>query len=227
MIARVTTTSVCAPLALVPAARAQAPAAGGAAAPETGAPARPSAPSAAVTVNAMPDQKVGAIARSSGRAPANRSCASSAWTPRRSAGAWSRRPAPKRRRLRRALAPAPHRPHRAARDPPQDRGAAADQGLPPGDRHLVRPRLLRREDRLRHELTPDLEGVAHRSLPCGTHVAFTYAGRTIVVPVIDRGPYGVAGANWDLTKATADILGFTATAASARSRPRAQPAPSR
>lgn len=51
-------------------------------------------------------------------------------------------------------------------------------------------------------------GVAHRTLPCGTPVALYYRGRTIVVPVIDRGPY-VAGRSWDLTQATHDALGAT------------------
>jgi len=53
-------------------------------------------------------------------------------------------------------------------------------------------------------------GVANRTLPCGTHVSIYYRGRTIVVPVIDRGPYA-NGANWDLTEATAQALGMTQT----------------
>ncbi len=57
-------------------------------------------------------------------------------------------------------------------------------------------------------LAPDMHGVAHKKLPCGTLVAVTYAGREIVVPVIDRGPFH-AGYSWDLTQATADALGFT------------------
>lgn len=44
-------------------------------------------------------------------------------------------------------------------------------------------------------------GVAHRTLPCGTPVAIYWHGRTIVVPVIDRGPYA-NHADWDLTWAT-------------------------
>jgi len=51
-------------------------------------------------------------------------------------------------------------------------------------------------------------GVAHRTLPCGTPVALYYDGHTVVVPVIDRGPY-VAGRTWDLTQATHDALGAT------------------
>lgn len=53
----------------------------------------------------------------------------------------------------------------------------------------------------------DQLGVAHKTAPCGTLISFEYAGRTITVPVIDRGPY-VAGREWDLTGATADALGF-------------------
>lgn len=50
-------------------------------------------------------------------------------------------------------------------------------------------------------------GVAHRSLPCGTRVTFSYRGQTIVVPVIDRGPY-IAGRDWDLTIAAARAIGL-------------------
>ena len=48
-------------------------------------------------------------------------------------------------------------------------------------------------------------GVANRTLPCGTQVALYYQGRSITVPVIDRGPY-VNGRDWDLTEATAQLL---------------------
>jgi len=60
------------------------------------------------------------------------------------------------------------------------------------------------------ELTPELVGVAHRSLPCGTNVAVRYGSRTLVVPVVDRGPFG-GEARWDLTAAAAQQLGFTHT----------------
>ncbi len=53
-------------------------------------------------------------------------------------------------------------------------------------------------------------GVANRTLPCGTPVSLLYHGRTIVVPVIDRGPYA-NGADWDLTSATATALGISGT----------------
>jgi rare lipoprotein A (peptidoglycan hydrolase) len=50
-------------------------------------------------------------------------------------------------------------------------------------------------------------GVAHKTAPCGMLITFTYAGRSLTVPVIDRGPY-ITGREWDLTGATADALGF-------------------
>ena len=53
----------------------------------------------------------------------------------------------------------------------------------------------------------DQLGVAHKTAPCGTPITFIYAGRSITVPVIDRGPY-IAGREWDLTGATADALAF-------------------
>jgi hypothetical protein len=51
-----------------------------------------------------------------------------------------------------------------------------------------------------YALTRELLGVAHRTLPCGTKVTFRNPdnGRTITVPVVDRGPY-VSGRQWDLT----------------------------
>lgn len=50
-------------------------------------------------------------------------------------------------------------------------------------------------------------GVAHKTAPCGTPITFTWAGRSLTVPVIDRGPY-IAGREWDLTGATAAALNF-------------------
>ena len=56
-------------------------------------------------------------------------------------------------------------------------------------------------------LEPGTLGVANKTLPCGTKVKLRYHGRSITVPVIDRGPY-VAGREYDLTEATKDALGF-------------------
>jgi hypothetical protein len=60
-------------------------------------------------------------------------------------------------------------------------------------------------------LTHDLVGVAHRGLPCGRTVALYYRGRTILAPVVDRGPYGDRQAAYDLTAAAAQELGFATT----------------
>jgi rare lipoprotein A len=60
-------------------------------------------------------------------------------------------------------------------------------------------------------LTHRTLGVAHKRLPCGTQVALKYQGRTVVVPVIDRGPYA-RGISYDLTEATARKLGMLRTA---------------
>ena len=56
-------------------------------------------------------------------------------------------------------------------------------------------------------LTSSTLGVANKTLPCGTLVTLRYGGRTVRVPVIDRGPY-VAGREFDLTEATKRALGF-------------------
>jgi hypothetical protein len=56
-------------------------------------------------------------------------------------------------------------------------------------------------------LMPGTLGVANRSLPCGTKVRLRYHGRSVTVPVIDRGPY-VAGRDYDLTTATKERLRF-------------------
>ena len=56
-------------------------------------------------------------------------------------------------------------------------------------------------------LTTATMGVANRTLPCGTLVTLRYNGRTVRVPVIDRGPY-VGSREFDLTEATKQALGF-------------------
>ncbi len=57
------------------------------------------------------------------------------------------------------------------------------------------------------ELTSSTLGVANRTLPCGTMVTLRYGGRTLRVPVVDRGPF-VEGREFDLTEATKRELGF-------------------
>jgi hypothetical protein len=59
-------------------------------------------------------------------------------------------------------------------------------------------------------LTRTIVGVADRTLPCGTAVTLRYNGRTLTLPVIDRGPYANS-ATIDLTDAAAQELGVTET----------------
>src|SRR4051794_31039525 len=57
-------------------------------------------------------------------------------------------------------------------------------------------------------LTPGTLGVANKTLPCGTKVTLRHGGRTVRVPVVDRGPYS-GGREFDLTAATKERLGFS------------------
>ena len=55
--------------------------------------------------------------------------------------------------------------------------------------------------------TPEMVGVAHRTLPCGTRVSITSPGGvTVVAAVIDRGPF-VTGRSLDLSGALKLALG--------------------
>ena len=57
-------------------------------------------------------------------------------------------------------------------------------------------------------LTPGTLGVANRTLPCGAKVTLRHGGRTVRVPVVDRGPFSGAR-EFDLTAATKDRIGFS------------------
>jgi rare lipoprotein A len=59
-------------------------------------------------------------------------------------------------------------------------------------------------------LTAGTQGVANKTLPCGTRVTLHYRSSTVTVPVIDRGPY-VSGREYDLTGATKSRLHFGST----------------
>ena len=48
-------------------------------------------------------------------------------------------------------------------------------------------------------------GFAHKSLPCGTRVTFTYRGHTAVGTVEDRGPF-IAGRTFDLSPGLREAL---------------------
>ena len=59
-------------------------------------------------------------------------------------------------------------------------------------------------------LSPGKLGVANKTLPCGSKVTLRYHGKTLTVPVIDRGPYA-GNREYDLTAATKTKLGFPST----------------
>ena len=59
-------------------------------------------------------------------------------------------------------------------------------------------------------LSPGRLGVANKTLPCGSRVTLRYHGKTVTVPVIDRGPYA-GNREYDLTAATKAKLGFPST----------------
>lgn len=214
MIARVITSLACACLALAPAAHAQTTVSGGVAAPEMVPPAQAvSASSGGLSVTAMPDQTLGQIARFTGRAPANRLV----HLQRQDAKTQKWRDVAKARADATGAFTARWRPNHIG--PTALRAVLHTTAAPlritvykPAIATWYGPGFFGQQTACGQVLSPDLLGVAHRSLPCGTRVAFSYNGRSIVVPVIDRGPYGVAGADWDLTQATAAALGITATA---------------
>jgi rare lipoprotein A len=101
-----------------------------------------------------------------------------------------------------------------------------------GDRvgtHRVRAVLASGGQAVAASVTPELGITVHRPATatwygpsfygrrtaCGqrmsrTQVAVLYKGRRITVPVVDRGPFA-DGAQWDLTAATAQALGFEHT----------------
>jgi rare lipoprotein A (peptidoglycan hydrolase) len=99
----------------------------------------------------------------------------------------------------------------------------ADTGgvSPPASPHAVRkvalatwfgPGFYGQRTACGQTLTPAVVGVANRTLPCGTLVKVSYKGRRLILPVIDRGPYGHNGADWDLTTEAARALGMEDTA---------------
>ncbi|TME73122.1 MAG: hypothetical protein E6I49_02415 [Chloroflexi bacterium] len=55
-------------------------------------------------------------------------------------------------------------------------------------------------------LATTLQGVAHRTLPCGTLVHLRYGANEVTVPVVDRGPT-ILSREFDLTYATKITLG--------------------
>jgi rare lipoprotein A (peptidoglycan hydrolase) len=103
----------------------------------------------------------------------------------------------------------------ASPTPPADQTTGTDQSPQAAQYQPVKatwygPGLYGRRTACGAMLTHHTLGVAHKRLPCGTNVALRYRGRTVVVPVIDRGPYS-RGVEYDLTYATARKLGMRQT----------------
>lgn len=57
-------------------------------------------------------------------------------------------------------------------------------------------------------ITQNTEGVAHPTLPCGARIFITFHHHTVLVQVIDRGPYE-QGRQFDLTDALARRVGLS------------------
>ena len=100
--------------------------------------------------------------------------------------------------------------------PAQPASAAGSVSLNPwrwdGNVSWYGPEFYGKRTACGYAMTRDLLGVAHRSLPCGTMITFRNPanGRTITVPVVDRGPY-VYSRQWDLTGGACLALGHCYT----------------
>jgi hypothetical protein len=99
--------------------------------------------------------------------------------------------------------------------PPEAQASAAGPTRPltvfrPAVATWYGPGLYGRRTACGQRMTKRLLGVAHKKLRCGTKVDLLHEGRTITVPVVDRGPFR-KGTSWDLTYATAKRLAFTST----------------
>jgi hypothetical protein len=102
---------------------------------------------------------------------------------------------------------------RVATPPPAPRIIAAPTLAPPKTSGIVvaswyGPGFYGNRTACGQVYTPEIVGVAHRSLPCGTQVRITFRSTTVVVPVIDRGPY-IEGRTLDLSNATRGSLRCT------------------
>jgi rare lipoprotein A len=73
------------------------------------------------------------------------------------------------------------------------------------------PGLYGRRTACGQVLSHRLLGLAHRTLPCGTPIEVYLDGRSLTVPVVDRGPFA-NGAHYDLTSAAAEQIELRQTA---------------
>lgn len=105
-------------------------------------------------------------------------------------------------------------PTRPAIDQPEPQAGSIAKNVWRLDRNLswYGPGFYGRRTACGYAMTTTLIGVAHRTLPCGTKITFRNPanGRTLTVPVVDRGPY-VSGRSWDLTGGACRALGHCYT----------------
>ena len=110
-----------------------------------------------------------------------------------------------------------------ANEPPQARPAAAQPAAKAvsvdrtrwrldGDVSWYGPGFYGKRTACGVAMTEGLIGVANRTLPCGTRIAFRNPanGRVVTATVVDRGPY-VSGRQWDLTGGLCKRLGHCYT----------------
>jgi rare lipoprotein A (peptidoglycan hydrolase) len=101
------------------------------------------------------------------------------------------------------------------------RGLAADGVVGPMTRGALAPRKTRRATwygpglygngmACGGKLRKSTWGVAHKTLPCGRRVAIAHAGRIVIAPVVDRGPF-TKGVAYDLTEKTARAVRMLST----------------
>lgn len=103
--------------------------------------------------------------------------------------------------------PAPVAVHRASA-----RGVAAPTGWLSARCSWYGPRFYGRRTASGAVLSTTMMNVAHRSLPFGTRIQFSYKGRSCIAVVNDRGPY-IGGRTFDLGPGTAKALGFSGVGA--------------
>jgi rare lipoprotein A (peptidoglycan hydrolase) len=58
--------------------------------------------------------------------------------------------------------------------------------------------------------TPQLQGIAHPTLPCGVKIYILFHGHAVLTDVVDRGPT-LPGRDFDITKGLADRIGLHGT----------------
>lgn len=110
-------------------------------------------------------------------------------------------------------APSPPTPAPAPRPTPAPAVSAAVLGISTGPGSTViaswyGPGFYGNRTACGQLYTPQIMGVAHRTLPCGTTLRLEFRGAVIEVAVIDRGPF-IAGRTLDLSNASRQALRCT------------------